>query len=210
MFHVERAARALVLVALLASAAASARVDLAGLSQQQQGAPAATGGDAGSAQGTPREAPGRAAPTRRTRKSATSKSSQTKAGVKKSSSKSGTAKHKAAAGATKKSTSKPPARRDPRTVGLGRSCAKRADCGSKAQVCLHQQDNRGKKLARGFCALPCAGLEQGLTKTRPGFPARDPVTTEKILRKPPPPRCPAKFKCLTKGGNVPIDMCVRE
>jgi hypothetical protein len=117
------------------------------------------------------------------------------------------AKSKAAAGTTKKKTA---TKRDPRTVGLGRSCAKRADCSSKAQVCLRQQDQRGKKLARGFCALPCASLEHGLTKTRPGFPAKDPATTEKLLRRPPPPRCPAKFKCLTKGGNVPIDMCVRE
>jgi len=200
MFHVERAARALVMGAFLASAASSARVDLGGLSPPPQGGSAAGGADAASPQLAP--------PAKSTRKSATSKSS--KGGAKKGSSKSANAKHKAAAGTAKKSTAKVPAKRDPRAVGLGRSCTKRADCGSKAQVCLRQQDQRGKKLARGFCALPCAGLEHGLTRTRPGFPAKDPVTTEKILQKPPPPRCPAKFKCLTKGGNIPIDMCVRE
>jgi hypothetical protein len=118
---------------------------------------------------------------------------------------------KSAAPAAKKSTkSKAPAKRDPRTVGLGRSCTKRADCSSKAHVCLRQQDQRGKTLARGFCALPCARIEQGLTPTRPGFPARDPKTTEKILKKPPPPRCPARFKCRSKGADIPIDLCVRE
>jgi hypothetical protein len=208
MFHVERAARALVLGAFLVSAAASARMELGGLSPAPQGAPAG-GADVGANEGTPQKTP--ATPAKRKRKAATSRTSSDKSGAKKSSSKATASKDKAAAGtAKKKSSSKTSAKRDPRAVGLGRSCTKRADCGSKAQVCLHQQDQRGKKLARGFCALPCAGLEQGLTKTRPGFPARDPVTTKKILQKPPPARCPAKFKCLTKGGNVPIDMCVRE
>jgi hypothetical protein len=125
--------------------------------------------------------------------------------------KTGGAGTKKAATGTKKSTaSKPASKRDPRTVGLGRSCGKRADCSSKSQVCLRQQDQRGKTLARGFCALPCARLDQGLTPTRPGFPARDPQTTEKILRKPPPPRCPARFKCRSRSADIPIDLCVRE
>jgi hypothetical protein len=94
-------------------------------------------------------------------------------------------------------------------VGIGRSCSKRADCGSAAQVCLRQRDQRGKTLPRGVCVLPCAGLEQGLTKTRPGFPARDPQTTKRILKVPPPPRCPANYQCRSKGGDVPIDMCVK-
>jgi len=53
-------------------------------------------------------------------------------------------------------------------------------------------------------------MEQGLTPTRPGFPARDPQTTEKILKKGPPPRCPARYKCRSRGGDVSIDLCVRE
>ena len=114
-------------------------------------------------------------------------------------------------GGTKKGTaSKATPKRDPRTVGVGRSCTKRADCLSKAHVCLRQQDLHGKPLGRGFCALPCARIEQGLTPTRPGFPARDPQTTEKILKKPPPPRCPPPFKCRSKGPDIPIDLCVRE
>jgi hypothetical protein len=189
-----------VLGAFLFSAAASVRADTGGGSPEPQSG-AAGGADAGSTQATAPQTP-----AQRKRKSTTSKTHDSKSGAKKSSTKGSASVDKA----SKKTASKAPPKRDPRTVGLGRSCAKRADCGSKAQVCLHQQDQRGKKLARGFCALPCAGLEQGLTKTRPGFPARDPVTTEKILKKPPPSRCPAKFKCLTKGGNVPIDMCVRD
>jgi hypothetical protein len=30
------------------------------------------------------------------------------------------------------------------------------------------------------------------------------------MKKPPPPRCPAKFQCRSAGSGVPIDMCVRE
>jgi hypothetical protein len=117
---------------------------------------------------------------------------------------------KAIGGAAGKGTRTKPAKRDPRLVGLGRSCTKRADCSSKAQVCLRQQDQRGKMLPRGFCALPCAKIEQGLTPTRPGFPARDRDTTDKLLKKPPPPRCPPPFKCRSKGGDISIDLCVRE
>ncbi len=116
-------------------------------------------------------------------------------------------------GPAKKRRTKPPAKpsvkRDPRTVGIGRSCTRRADCGSAAQICLRQHDQRGKPFPRGVCALPCAGLEQGLTKTRPGFPAKDPKTTEKILKVPPPPRCPPRYQCRSKGGDIPVDLCVR-
>ena len=202
MFHVERAARALVLGAFVFSAAASARVDPAFPSQE--GAPPSAGADAGSAQQTPEKTREATAPSKRTRKDAASSTS----GAKKSSRSASSATTKTASG--KKASSKARTKRDPRTLGLGRSCAKRADCASRAQVCLRQQDQRGKKLARGFCALPCAALEQGLTKTRPGFRARDPVTTKKLLQKPPPARCPARFKCRTKGGDIPIDLCVRD
>jgi hypothetical protein len=123
-------------------------------------------------------------------------------------SKKGTAAQKAGGGGPAR-TSKAPVKRDPRIVGLGRGCTKRADCGSAAQICLRQTDQRGKAFARGVCALPCAGLEQGLTKTRPGFPARDPQTTEKILKVPPPPRCPLHYQCRSKGGSIPVDLCVR-
>jgi hypothetical protein len=113
--------------------------------------------------------------------------------------------------ATKSGTpTKTSRKRDPRTIGLGRSCARRPDCSSKAQICLRQHDQHGKPFPRGLCALPCAGLEQGLTRTRPGFPARDPVTTDKILRRKPPPRCPARYQCRSKGPDIPIDLCVKE
>ncbi|HKC60068.1 MAG TPA: hypothetical protein VKB92_08280 [Myxococcales bacterium] len=118
---------------------------------------------------------------------------------------SGTSKKTKKGGATAK-----PVKRDPRTIGLGRSCTKRTECSSKAQICMRQRDQRGKVFGRGVCALPCASLEAGLTKTRPGFPAKDPQTTERILKKPPPPRCPPPYKCRSKGGDIPVDLCVRE
>jgi hypothetical protein len=59
------------------------------------------------------------------------------------------------------------------------------------------------------CALPCASIEAGLTKARPGFPAKDPKTTERILKVPPPPRCPPRYQCRSKGGDIPIDLCVK-
>jgi hypothetical protein len=107
------------------------------------------------------------------------------------------------------SSASKPVKRDPRTIGLGRSCEKRSACASKSQICLRQRDQRGKVYGRGVCALPCASIEAGLTKTRPGFPAKDPETTEKILKKPPPPRCPPPYKCRSKGGDIPVDLCVR-
>ena len=119
-----------------------------------------------------------------------------------------------AAGTSKKtkksSTTAKPVKRDPRTIGLGRGFLKRAECTSKAQICMRQRDQRGKVFGRGVCALPCASIEAGLTKTRPGFPAKDPQTTERILKKPPPPRCPPPYKCRSKGGDIPVDLCVRE
>lgn len=123
---------------------------------------------------------------------------------------SSTSQKKSAGGTAKKGTASKSTKKDPRTVGLGRSCKKRADCSSKAQICLRQQDQRGKMLPRGFCALPCASIEQGLTPTHPGFPAKDRATTEKILKKPPPSRCPPRFKCRSKGGDISIDLCVRD
>jgi hypothetical protein len=141
------------------------------------------------------------APTRPTKRKATSskKSSPGSAAAQKSG---GTKK-----GTTSKATAH---KRDPRTIGVGRRCIKRADCPAKAQICLQQQDLHGKPLGHGFCALPCARMEQGLTPTRPGFPARDPKTTDRILKQPPPPRCPAPFKCRSKSPEIPIDLCVRE
>jgi hypothetical protein len=182
MFHVEPTARALVLGVFL-SAAAIAQTD---------------GGRGGSASGAAEADAGIAAPARQepAKKPPSKKRRTSRPGKKATPAKSG---------AGPKST----ARRDPRSVGIGRSCEKRADCSSPAHVCLRQRDQRGKLFPRGVCALPCAGLEQGLTKTRPGFPARDPQTTDKILKVPPPPRCPPRYQCRSKGGDIPIDMCVK-
>jgi hypothetical protein len=140
------------------------------------------------------------APQRSTKRKATSKAISSASAT---AQKSGSTKK----GETSKATTR---KRDPRTIGVGRRCTKRADCSSKAQICLRQQDLHGKPLGHGFCALPCARIEQGLTPTRPGFPARDPKTTDKILKKPPPPRCPPPFKCRSKSPEIPLDLCVRE
>jgi hypothetical protein len=141
------------------------------------------------------------APPRPTKRKATSRKANSSGGA--TAQKSGNTKK----GTTSKTTTR---KRDPRTIGVGRRCTKRADCSSKAQICLRQQDLHGKPLGHGFCALPCARIEQGLTPTRPGFPARDPKTTDKILKKPPPPRCPPPFKCRSKSPEIPLDLCVRE
>lgn len=211
MFHVKPAAPALLLGVLVSSAAVFAQAE------GRPSSPAAVGetkreADAGVVDGgRPAEAAGAATPKETTgekkRKRSASKGTGSAA---KASSSSGTAGKKAGSGGAKKGATAKPSKRDPRTVGLGRSCSKRADCSSKSQICLRQVDQRGKALGRGFCALPCARLEQGLTPTRPGFPARDPRTTEKILKKPPPALCPPRFKCRSKGGDVSIDLCVRE
>jgi len=205
MFHVEPTVRALVLGAFLSlaalgqtdagqtpPAAAGTAENIAPLATQAR----ATGADAGS--GAAQQPP--AKKKRRSPKTAaaTSGFASDKASSKRGSSATGKG-----GGGTKT------AKRDPRTVGIGRSCGKRADCASAAQVCVRQRDQRGKTLPRGVCLLPCVALEHGLTKTRPGFPARDPQTTERILKVPPPPRCPANYQCRSKGGDVPIDMCVK-
>jgi hypothetical protein len=184
MFHVEPTVRALVLGAFL-SAAALAQTDKSPAGSVPADADAGPPAPAG------QEPPAKKLPSKKRRTPATP-AKKTKAAV-----------------AQKSAASRSTGKRDPRTVGIGRSCTKRADCASASQVCLRQHDQRGKLFARGVCALPCAGLEAGLTKTRPGFPAKDPQTTEKILKVPPPPRCPPRYQCRSKGGDIPIDMCVK-
>ncbi len=100
--------------------------------------------------------------------------------------------------------------RDPRTAGLGHSCQKNSDCKHKSQKCLHEMDANGKQTAQGLCVLPCKSFEAGTTPVRPGFPAVDAKSTEKVLKKPPPPRCPPTYLCRTAGAGVPIDMCVKQ
>ena len=97
------------------------------------------------------------------------------------------------------------ASRDPRTVGLGRSCKQSSDCKSRAQRCLKESDANGKPVPQGFCVLPCASFEAGTTKVVPGAT----VDVSKKA-KPPPPRCPATWQCRSAGSGVPIDMCVKE
>jgi hypothetical protein len=209
MFHVKPAAPALLLGVVLCSAAVIAQGDAerppANAAETSSSVDAgvsgaAAGQDAGAA---PSKQPGK----KKTRKSSAASSSSA---TKKASSSTGTSQRKSVGATSKKTSSSKTTKRDPRVVGLGRSCTKRAHCSAKSQICLKQQDNRGKTLPRGFCALPCASIEQGLTPVRPGFPARDPQTTEKILKKAPPSRCPPRFKCRSKGGDLSIDLCVRE
>jgi hypothetical protein len=95
--------------------------------------------------------------------------------------------------------------RDPRTVGLGRSCKQNADCKHRGQRCLKESDANGKPKDQGLCVLPCASFEAGTTKVVPGAQ----VDVSKKSKKP-PPRCPPKYQCRTAGAGVPIDMCVKE
>ena len=100
---------------------------------------------------------------------------------------------------------KKPISRDPRTVGLGKSCHKNADCKHRSQRCLNQSDMKGKPLGTGFCVLPCASFEAGTQKVIPGAP----VDVTRKAKKP-PPRCPPKYECRSAGADVPIDMCVKQ
>lgn len=97
------------------------------------------------------------------------------------------------------------ASRDPRTVGLGRSCAKTSDCKHRSQKCLKEVNANGKSVPQGFCVLPCASFESGTTKVVPGAP----VDVSRKAKKP-PPRCPKTYQCRSAGSGVPIDMCVKE
>ena len=196
MFHVEPTVRALVLGAFL-SLPALAQTDGRATPGAATAEASSAGADADSAVSASAQHP------------AKKKRPSSNIALATSASASKTASKGASSATGKGRAGTKPAKRDSRTVGIGRSCSKRADCGSAAQVCLRQRDQRGKTLPRGVCVLPCAGLEQGLTKTRPGFPARDPQTTKRILKVPPPPRCPANYQCRSKGGDVPIDMCVK-
>ncbi|TMA42689.1 MAG: hypothetical protein E6J82_08665 [Deltaproteobacteria bacterium] len=95
--------------------------------------------------------------------------------------------------------------RDPRTMGLGKSCRKNADCKHRSQRCVHQSDMKGKPLDKGFCVLPCASFESGTQKLSPGAP----VDVGRKAKKP-PPRCPVKYECRSAGAGVPFDMCVKQ
>jgi hypothetical protein len=64
-------------------------------------------------------------------------------------------------------TRAPPKQRDPRTVGLGMSCKKRADCKGRGHVCVKLADARGKERPSGFCALPCSPLDMTPAKAPP-------------------------------------------
>jgi hypothetical protein len=135
-----------------------------------------------------------------------------------------------------KAKPKPPpaAKKDPRTVGLGRRCDKRSDCTGKSQMCMRLIDARGKMQQHGFCALPCASLESGLARpartkaaakeqpstdaaaspggTEAGSPpavATAPAPKPQRTYKRVPPRCPPRFQCRSAGAGVPIDLCVR-
>lgn len=95
--------------------------------------------------------------------------------------------------------------RDARTLGLGRSCKKTADCKHPGQRCIVRADAKGKQLSQGMCVLPCASYEAGTTKVTPG--AEGDAAAKK---KDPPPRCPKTYQCRSAGAGVPIDICVKE
>jgi len=99
--------------------------------------------------------------------------------------------------------------RDPRTVGLGRSCKVNKDCKHRLQRCIHENDANGKPTQAGFCVLPCASFEAGTSKVVPGEPV-NPSVVKKEVKKKPPPRCPKTYECRSAGAGVPLDMCVKQ
>src|SRR5207302_9989212 len=97
-----------------------------------------------------------------------------------------------------------PRRRDPRTVGLGRNCAEKSECGHRRQICLKESDANGKLLKQGMCVLPCTRLDAGLKQSDLD------ATVDGGPKKAAPPRCPKRFECRAAGAGVPIDLCVRQ
>ena len=95
--------------------------------------------------------------------------------------------------------------RDPRTVGMGKSCRKNAECKHRSQRCVRRSNAQGKPLETGICVLPCASFEAGTQKVTPG--ATVDVTPK---AKKPPPRCPSTYLCRSAGSGVPIDICVKQ
>ena len=95
--------------------------------------------------------------------------------------------------------------RDPRTVGMGKSCRKNAECKHRSQRCVRRSNAQGKPLETGICVLPCASFEAGTQKVTPG--ATVDVTPK---AKKPPLRCPATYLCRRAGSGVPIDICVKQ
>ena len=98
----------------------------------------------------------------------------------------------------------------PKTAGLGKDCKRSSDCRSKAQRCLKESDANGKETKVGFCALPCAAIDAGITMVIPGQPIEPTAENVRDAKKLPPPRCPPHFQCRSAGSGVPIDLCIRE
>src|SRR2546428_9614696 len=90
--------------------------------------------------------------------------------------------------------------RDPRTVGMGKSCRKNSECKHRSQRCVHRSDAQGKPLDAGICVLPCASFEAGAQKGIPGAPVD--VTPQ---AKKPTPRCPAPDPCRGARAGLAID-----
>src|SRR3989442_5580554 len=80
--------------------------------------------------------------------------------------------------------------RDPRTVGMGKSCRKNSECKHRSQRCVHRSDAQGKPLDAGICVLPCASFEAGTQKGMPGGPG---VVNPQAKKAPLP--CPATDPC---------------
>src|SRR5256885_15339147 len=80
--------------------------------------------------------------------------------------------------------------RDPRTVGMGKSCRRNAECKHRSQRCVRRSDSQGKPLEAGICVLPCASFEAGAGKVTPGGPADVPPHEKK-----PTPPGPASLSC---------------
>src|SRR2546426_8928594 len=91
--------------------------------------------------------------------------------------------------------------RDPRTVGMGKSCRKNSECKHRSQRCVHRSDAQGKPLDAGICVLPCASFEAGTHKGMPGAPA----DANPQAKKPPPP-CPVACHGRGAAAGVPMDM----
>src|SRR3989442_15490674 len=95
--------------------------------------------------------------------------------------------------------------RDPRTVGMGKSCRKNSECKHRSQRCVHRSDAQGKPLDAGICVLPCASFEAGPQKGKPGGPV---AVTPKAKK--PPPGGPGTNQGRSAGARGPSDIWVKQ
>src|SRR2546425_3248845 len=95
--------------------------------------------------------------------------------------------------------------RDPRTVGMGKSCRKNSECKHRSQRCVHRSDAQGKPLDAGICVLPCASFEARGQRERAGAAVGVDPNAKKLTT-----QSPATYQCRSARAGVALEMCVEQ